>query len=52
MKTPDIRCHYGDGIAEVNSPALAVCKPSVVKELEQYIEDFGMRLLNLIKEYH
>ena len=45
-----VRCHHNDDISKVSFAAIVVSKRSVIKHLEKKIEDFGMSLLNFIKQ--
>src|SRR5581483_11000303 len=49
---PDVRGHDDDRVPEVHHPALAVGEPPVVQDLEQDVEDVGVRLLDLVEQDH
>src|SRR6266542_4137939 len=46
----EVAGHDDDGVAEVDGAALGVGEPAVVKELEEDVEDLGVRLLDLVEE--
>ncbi len=46
-----IRGHDDDGVFKVYGPALSVGYPAVVKDLEQNIQNVGMRLFYLVKQH-
>ena len=48
----DVRRHDDDGVLEVDRPALAVGQPAVVEHLQQHVEHFRMRLLDLVEQHH
>ncbi len=48
---PDVRGHDHDRVAEVDRAALAVREPSVVEDLEEHVEDLGVRLLDLVEQH-
>src|SRR6185312_13011062 len=52
MLRADIGGHDDDGVLEVHRAALRVREAAVVKDLEQYVEDFRMRLFDLVEKYH
>ena len=41
--------HYHNSVAEVDCPALAIGQPTVVEQLQQYVEDFLMRFLDFVQ---
>ncbi len=45
-----IRREHEDGVAEVDRSTLPVGEPAVVEHLQQHIEHFRMRLLDLVEE--
>src|SRR5918993_5071762 len=45
-----VRGHYDDRVLEVDRPALGVSEASVVEDLQQRVEDFGVGLLDLVEE--
>ena len=47
----DIARHNDDGVAEIDPTALSIGEVSVVKDLKEDIEDFRMRLFDLVKQY-
>ena len=47
----DIAGHNNNAIAEVNSATLGIGQVTVIKYLEQYIEDIRVSLFNFIQEY-
>ena len=49
---PDVRRHDDDGVAEVDRAALRIRQPAVVEDLEQDVEDVGVRLLDLVEQDH
>ena len=42
--------HDDDGVAEVDGAAVAVGQAAVVEDLEERVEDVGVRLLDLVEE--
>src|SRR5262245_734636 len=48
----DVRRHDDDGVLEVDGAALAVGQAPVVEELQEHVEDVGVRLLDLVEEDH
>ena len=48
----DVRRHDDDGVAEIDRASLRVGEPPVVEDLEEDVEDVGMRLLDLVEEDH
>ena len=48
----DVRRHDDDGVPEVDRAALRVGEPAVVEDLQQDVEDVGMRLLDLVEQDH
>ena len=51
LRGPDVRGHDQDRVLEVDRPALTVGESPVVHDLEQDVEDVGMRLLDLVQEH-
>jgi len=49
---PDIGGHDQDHVAEVDVPAERVGQPAFLHDLEQHVEDIGMRLFDLVEEHH
>mmetsp|Transcript_149164 Transcript_149164/g.362263 ORF Transcript_149164/g.362263 Transcript_149164/m.362263 type:complete len:468 (-) Transcript_149164:229-1632(-) len=49
--TAQVRGHDHQGVGEGDRPALGVGHPAVVQQLQQQVEDVGVRLLHLIKEH-
>src|SRR5262245_39809301 len=47
---PDVRSHDDDGVLEIHRAPLSVGQPPVVQDLQQDVEDVGMRLLDLVEE--
>ena len=47
----EVRRHDDDRVLEVDRPALAVGQPPVVEQLEQDVEHFGVRLLDLVEQH-
>ena len=47
---PDVRRHDHDHVLEVDRPALAVCQPPIVQQLEQDVQHLRMRLLDLVEQ--
>ena len=47
----EIRRHDDDGVLEVDRAALAVGQPTVVQQLQQDVEHFGMRLFDLVEQH-
>ena len=41
-----------DGVPEVDRAAVAVGQPPVVEDLQQDVEDLGVRLLDLVEQDH
>jgi len=50
--TSKIGSHYHDRIAKIYSPTLGISQSTVVEELQENVENIGMRLLYLIEEHH
>ena len=48
----EVRREDEDRVAEVHGPPLAVGQPPVVQNLEQHVEDLGVRLLHLVEQHH
>ena len=48
----EIGGHDQDGVLKIHRPPLAVGHAAVVKDLQQDIEDIGVRLLDFIEEQH
>ena len=48
----DVRGHDQDRVREVDRPALAVGQAAVVHDLQQHVEDVGVRLLDLVEQDH
>ena len=46
----DVGGHDDDGVAEVNLAALGVGQVAVVEDLQEHVEDFGVRLLDLVEQ--
>src|SRR5712692_9367792 len=44
--------HDDYGVREVDHLALRIAEPAVLQDLQQHIEDLGMRLLYLVQEDH
>ena len=49
---PQVRGHDHDRVPEVDRAALAVREASVLEQLQQDVEDVGMRLLDLVQQQH
>ena len=49
---PQVRGHDHDGVPEVDGAALAVREASVLEQLQEDVEDVGMRLLDLVEQQH
>ena len=47
-----VRGHDDDGVAEVDRAALAVGQPPVVEQLQQHVQHFRVRLLDLVEQHH
>ncbi len=47
-----VRRHDDDDAAEVGLPAVVVGQRAVVHDLEQHVEDVGVRLLDLVEQEH
>ena len=47
-----VRRHDDDDVLEVDRASLAVGQPSVVEQLQQDVQDLGMRLLDLVEQHH
>ena len=45
-----VRGHDDDRVPEIDGPTLPVGQPSIIQDLEQYVEDIGVRLFDLVKE--
>src|SRR5258708_7407767 len=48
---PDVRRHDEHGVAEVDGAALGVGEPALIEDLEQHVEDVGVRLLDLVEQH-
>ena len=48
----NVRRHDQHRVAEIHGAALAVGQPSLIKNLQQHIEDIRVRLLDLVEEHH
>ena len=46
----DVRGHDDDRVAEVDLAAFGVGQVAVVEDLQQHVEDFGVRLLDLVEQ--
>ena len=46
----DVRGHDDDGVAEVDLAALGVGQVAVLHDLEQHVERFRVRLLDLVEQ--
>ena len=46
----DIRGHDNDGIFEIYRSAVAISQATVIENLEQDVEDVGMRLLDFVEQ--
>ena len=44
-----VRSHYHYGVTEVDSPAIAVCKPSFIHDLKQHVEYVRVSFFDLIQ---
>ena len=51
MRRADVRGHDDDGVAEVDRAALGIGQAAVVEDLQQHVEDVGVRLLDLVEEH-
>ena len=51
-RASEVRRHDDDGVLEVDRPPFAVGQPAVVEQLEQHVQDFRMRLLDLVEQHH
>ena len=49
---PDIRGHDDDCVLEVHGAAFAVRQAAVVHDLQEDVEDVGMRLLNFVEQHY
>src|SRR2546429_9656886 len=49
---PNVRSHDQHGVPEVDGATLRVGEPPIVEDLEQYVEDVGVRLLDLVEQHH
>src|SRR5688572_23620833 len=49
---PNVRSHDDDRVPEIHRSSLGVREPSVVQNLEQNVEDIGMRFLDLVEEHY
>ena len=48
---PEVRGHDDDAVAEVDPATLGVGQVPVLEDLQQDVEDLGMRLLDLVEEH-
>ncbi len=46
----DVRGHDDDAVTEVHSASLGVGEPTVLQDLQQYVEHVGVRFLDLVEE--
>ncbi len=46
---PKVRSHDDHGIPEIHLSSETVCEHTFIKNLQEYIEDIGMRLLYLVE---
>ena len=44
--------HDHDRVLEIDRSSLAIRQPPIVEELEQYVQHFGVRLLDLVEQHH
>ena len=51
MVGADVRGQKNDGVGEIDPPALAVGKMPFIQQLQQHVEDVGMRLLDLVEQH-
>ena len=47
----DVRRHDDDGVLEIDDAAFAVGQAAIVHDLQQDVEDIGMRLLDLVEQH-
>ncbi len=47
-----VRRHDQNGVLEVDQPALGVGQPTVLQDLQEGVEDVGVRLLDLVEQDH
>ncbi len=52
LAAPYVGGHDQDGIAEIHVTSVAVGQASLVKDLQQEVENIGMCLLNFIQQHH
>ena len=45
-----IRGHDDDRVAKIRNRPLPICEASILKHLQEHMEDVGVRLLHLVKE--
>ncbi|CAB4685407.1 unannotated protein [freshwater metagenome] len=45
-----VACHDDDGVAEVNTASLAVCKTTFFKNLQQRVEHVGVSFFNFVEQ--
>ena len=50
MRGTSVGCDNNNRVFETNAAALRIGQTAIIKDLQQEIIDFGMRLLNFIKE--
>ena len=50
--TAKVACHDDNGVLEVYGATLVVGKTTIVQYLQEDVEDIGMSLLYLVKQYH
>ena len=48
----EVRGEDQNRVAEVDGPSLPVRQPAVVENLQQHIEDIGVRLFDLVEQHH
>src|SRR5665647_3973158 len=48
----EVRRHDDDRVLEVHDPALRIGETTLVEDLQQRIEDVGVRFLDLVEEHH
>jgi len=48
----EVRRHDDDRVLEVHDPALRIGETTLVEDLQQRVEDVGVRFLDLVEEHH
>src|SRR5437867_4441177 len=52
VRRPDVRRHDEHGVPEIDRATLGVGEAPLVEDLQQHVEDIGVRLLDLVEQHH